>query len=79
MRCLIFYLVRAQPPLNCPAILVLEYPSTGTESQLLTLGGPIYLLPQPEKAVAGQEERVLSLEPRSSHKISVLFRQALLR
>lgn len=32
--------------LNCPTIFILEFQSTGNESIVFTLEGPIYLLPQ---------------------------------
>ena len=43
------YLLSGQGPassLNRPAVDILEFLFTGNELQLLTLGGPIYLLPQ---------------------------------
>ena len=44
-----FGLLSGQGPassMDCPAIDMLEFLSTGNELKLLTLGRPIYLLPQ---------------------------------
>ena len=46
---LVSYLLSGQGPassMDCPAIDMLEFLSTGNELKLLTLGRPIYLLPQ---------------------------------
>ena len=68
---LISYLDRAQPPLLI-VLLLIEFLSTGNKLQLLTLGGPIYLLPQKHLQYVIKQKQTLFQISLTSHAIYCL-------
>ena len=57
----IFYLGRAQSPLNCPTINILEYLFTENELKLLTPGGGGHLPPASLPPPSGDSEALQNI------------------